>query len=25
VANPLDTLNVSGPETVYHSRKKQKK
>jgi integrase/recombinase XerD len=25
VANPLDTMNVSSPETVYHSRKKQKK
>lgn len=24
VANPLDTMNVSSPETVYHSRKKQK-
>jgi integrase/recombinase XerD len=25
VANPLDTMNVSSPETVYHSRKKHKK
>ena len=25
VANPLETMNVSGPETVYHSRKKHKK
>jgi site-specific recombinase XerD len=25
VANPLDTLKVSGPETVYHSRKRHKK
>ncbi len=25
VANPLDTLHVSGPETVYHSRKRHKK
>ena len=25
VANPLDTMNVSGPETVHHSRKRHKK
>jgi len=25
VANPLDTLNVSSPDTVYHSRKKHKR
>jgi len=25
VANPLDTMNVSSPETVHHSRKKHKK
>ena len=25
VANPLDTMKVSGPETVYHSRKRHKK
>lgn len=25
VANPLDTMNVSNPETVHHSRKKHKK
>ena len=25
VANPLDTMNVSSPETVQHSRKKHKK
>lgn len=25
VANPLDTMNVSGPETVHHSRKLHKK
>jgi hypothetical protein len=25
VANPLDTLNVSGPEIVHHSRKRHKK
>jgi site-specific recombinase XerD len=24
VANPLDTLNLSSPDTVYHSRKKHK-
>ena len=25
VANPLDTMNVSGPETVHQSRKRHKK